>query len=73
MNNTMIVKEIRMENTSKGHSKMWIGYLYKDDTVVTEWGKIGYEMQSKEFPDAGKAFFDKKVKEKEKKGYIIVS
>ncbi len=67
-----LIKKIEMENTSDGHSKIWIGHLFDNNLVVTEWGKIGYDTQSKSFPDAGEEFLNKKVAEKTKKGYELV-
>ena len=66
------VERVKMVYTdAKGNSnKVWSGVLYDDGTVTTEWGRIGAtNMQSKDFPGAGKTFLDKKAKEKEKKGY----
>jgi len=68
-----IIKQVEMENLTENHSKFWTGLLFPDDTVETRWGRIGADTyQSKEFPGVGEIFFDKKVKEKEKKGYQLV-
>lgn len=55
--------------TAGGHNKVWIGELHDDETVVTKWGRVGYDMQSKSFPNAGESFLLKKEKEKIRKGY----
>lgn len=68
-----LIKKITMENTEDGHNKVWIGHLFDNDLVVTEWGKIGYPTQNKSFPGAGEDFLNKKVLEKEKKGYSILA
>ncbi len=53
------------------HNKVWYGELYDDDTVITRWGRVGYPLQSKEFPGKGEAFLLKKREEKlgDRKGY----
>ena len=65
---------IKLNNTTDGHSKTWIGSLFDDGTVITEWGRIGAELQSKEFSfeiqEEAEAFLDKKYNEKIKKGYV---
>ena len=58
-----LIKHVLLHNTSDGHSKMWIGELYDDGLFIARWGKIGAELQSKEFPDAGEAFLLKKYNE----------
>jgi predicted DNA-binding WGR domain protein len=66
-----LLNKVVMENTEDGHCKTWICELYKDK-VVTRWGRIGYELQSKEFPGESDEFFWKKYDEKIKKGYQAV-
>ncbi len=61
-----------MQNVSNGHNKLWIGHLFDNDLVITEWGKIGYETQTKSFENVGEEFLTKKVNEKYKKGYELV-
>jgi poly [ADP-ribose] polymerase 2/3/4 len=51
------------------HNKVWYGELYDSGDVITKWGRIGYDLQSKEFPGAGEGFLLKKEAEKIKKGY----
>ncbi len=67
-----LLKKITMECTEDGHFKQWTGHLFDNNLVVCEWGPIGGNTQSKSFPNAGEIFLDKKVKEKERKGYEIV-
>lgn len=58
-----------MSDVEDNSNKVWIGELHDDDTVITKWGRVGYDMQSKSFPSAGESFLIKKEKEKIKKGY----
>jgi poly [ADP-ribose] polymerase len=66
-----ITKEIKLICSDVGDNanKVWIGELHDDDTVITRWGRVGYDMQSKSFPSAGESFLLKKEREKIKKGY----
>lgn len=52
----------------KNNNKFWIGELYSDSTVICKWGRVGDSGQSKTFPNAGKSFLDKKVREKTSDG-----
>jgi poly [ADP-ribose] polymerase 2/3/4 len=54
----------------KNHNKFWTGELHDDNTVITKWGRVGYDCQSKTFPNAGEIFLSKKEHEKLKKGYV---
>ena len=53
------------------HNKVWYGELYDNGDVITRWGRVGYDLQSKTFPSAGEGFLLKKKAEKTsgKKGY----
>jgi poly [ADP-ribose] polymerase len=53
------------------HNKVWYGELYDNGDVITRWGRVGYDLQSKTFPGAGEGFLLKKKAEKTsgKKGY----
>lgn len=51
------------------HNKVWYGELYDNDDVITRWGRVGYDLQSKTFPGAGEGFLLTKEREKLKKGY----
>ena len=51
------------------HNKVWYGELYDNNNVITRWGRVGYDLQSKEFPGVGESFLLTKEKEKLKKGY----
>jgi poly [ADP-ribose] polymerase len=66
---TLVYSEIT--ESAAGHNKVWIGELHDDDSVITKWGRVGYDMQSKTFPGAGESFLLKKEKEKLKKGYTV--
>lgn len=66
-----IVKELRLilTDSSNNNNKFWHGYLFEDGTVKSEWGRVGKNSQTKEWPGAGEHFFRKKEQEKRKKGY----
>jgi len=65
-----LTKKIMLECVDGIHNKQWIGELYDDNTVITRWGKIGNDLQSKEFPNVGENFLLQKEKEKIRKGYV---
>jgi poly [ADP-ribose] polymerase len=69
----MAIKErVRLVFSDLGSNsyKYWDGELHDDDTVVSFFGVVGAKNpQSKNFGKVGKAFFDKKIREKERKGY----
>lgn len=66
-----VIKEIRLilADIGANSNKFWTGKLFDDNTVITEWGRVGKTAQSKTFPGRGQAFLEKKKFEKEKKGY----
>lgn len=66
-----VKKEITLIYADVGdnHNKVWIGTLHDNDDVITKWGRVGYDMQSKTFSGAGESFLLKKEREKLKKGY----
>jgi hypothetical protein len=68
-----MIYEVKMECTVDGHSKQWTGELYDNNTVITKWGPIGGNEQSKEFKKSGQPFLVKKMMEKERKGYVVIS
>lgn len=49
--------------------KWWTGILYDTGDVITKWGRTNYDGQEKLFPGKGEKFLEKKLKEKQKKGY----
>ena len=53
-------------------NRFWRGFLEDSGDVVTEWGRVGYDEQTKRFSNAGRAFYEKKIKEKYKKGYVEI-
>ena len=67
-----LLKKIELECIDENHCKRWKGYLFDNDTVETQWGRIDGPLQSKSFPNAGADFLEKKVAEKIKKGYQVV-
>lgn len=56
------------------NNKFWNIKIEPNFTVVTSWGRVGDNAQSKEFPHGSLAdaekFFDRKCREKERKGYV---
>jgi poly [ADP-ribose] polymerase len=50
-------------------NKVWIGILYDNNDVETQWGRIGNTLQSKRFNSVGRHYLQKKKDEKLKKGY----
>jgi len=57
------------------NNKFWNIEIDASHTVTTFWGRVGDEGQSKSFPHnsdyAAEAFFNKKCREKENKGYTV--
>jgi poly [ADP-ribose] polymerase len=62
-----------MSNIDGNNNKYWYVFMFDDNSCVTEWGRVGSKCQSKTFQHSSEAsanaFFDKKCREKEKKGY----
>ena len=63
-----LIRKIELDCIDGEHFKTWVGELYDDETVITRWGRISNELQSKMFPNVGENFLNKKEKEKLKKG-----
>lgn len=66
-----LVEEVKLvfADVTDNHNKVWYGLLYDNDDCECRWGRIGYDLQSKMFPSAGRHFLEKKKSEKIKKGY----
>lgn len=68
-----IIKNVNLKCVEDGHNKQWSITLYDDNSILTEWGKLGLTLNNKEFPfdnlESAQAFWDKKLMEKTKKGY----
>lgn len=64
-------KKFSCTNLGKNNNKYWNVTLYDNGDVFSEWGRQGHSArtQSKTWPGAGRSFMDKKIREKEKKGY----
>lgn len=58
---TLVCSEIK---GGTQHNKVWYGELYDNDDVITRWGRVGYDLQSKTFAGAGESFLLKKKAEK---------
>jgi len=67
-----VEKRIMTDCVEENHNKFWTGELYNDGMVITRWGRVGDSGQSKEFPGAGVSFLEKKLREKEGKGYRVI-
>jgi poly [ADP-ribose] polymerase len=61
-----IYKLINVDHKENAN-KFWNGILYEDGTGRTEWGRVGYSSQSKDFPNH--QVIEKKRTEKLKDGY----
>lgn len=59
-----------MADVGENSNKIWIGELHDNGDVITRWGRVGYDQQSKTFPGAGESFLMKKEREKTNKGYV---
>jgi poly [ADP-ribose] polymerase len=67
-----IEKRIMTDCVEENHNKFWTGELYDNGMVITRWGRVGDAGQFKEFPGAGSSFLEKKLREKEGKGYRVI-
>lgn len=65
-----VIEEARliMADITNNNNKFWEGKVLDDDTVQCRWGRVGDEGQTGEW-QGGVAFLNKKVREKEAKGY----
>ena len=68
---TAIVEHRKFSCTKLGNNnnKFWNVTLYNNGDVMSEWGRQGKNSQSKTWPGAGRSFMEKKISEKNKKGY----
>lgn len=53
------------------NNKFWNIELHDNNDVITKWGRVGYGTQSKMFTGEGSRFFESKIREKIKKGYVL--
>jgi poly [ADP-ribose] polymerase len=72
-----MIKESRyvMSNVQNNNNKFWYAELYDDGTFITRWGRVGEtpNITEKHFSVYGaETEFNKKCKEKEKKGYTLL-
>lgn len=56
-------------DVNANNNKVWYGILYDNGDVETKWGRVGYSLQSKMFPNRGLRFLESKKNEKLKSGY----
>ena len=66
-----IVEHRKFSCTKLGsnNNKFWNVTLFDNDDVESEWGRQGKSPQSKTWPGVGRSFMEKKIAEKDKKGY----
>jgi poly [ADP-ribose] polymerase len=72
MSTTATVVEHRKFSCTKlgnNNNKYWNVTLYDNGDVMSEWGRQGKTKQSKTWPGVGRSFMEKKIAEKDKKGY----
>lgn len=68
----MATEKVRLvfSDLANNSYKYWDGELFDDGRVVSTFGVVGAKNpQSKDFGCVGRSFFDKKIREKERKGY----
>ena len=62
------VTKLIKTDVDENNNKFWQATLNDDGSVLCEWGRVGGKGQSKTF-SGGQSYIDKKVREKERKGY----
>ena len=62
-------KKFSCTKLGENANKYWNVILYDNDDVVSEWGRQGKTKQSKTWHGVGRSFMEKKIAEKNKKGY----
>ena len=65
--------QLIFSDLGKNSYKVWKGELHDDGRVVSHFGAVGAAMQSCDYGCVGKSFLDKKVREKQKKGYALTT
>ena len=68
----MVKDKVRLVFSDLGSNsyKYWDGELHDDGRVISTFGVVGAKNpQSKDFGCVGESFFQKKIREKERKGY----
>lgn len=69
MPNIIEHKKYSLTDLEKNANKYWNVTLYDNGDVISVWGRQGKGEQSKTWNGAGRSFMEKKIREKEKKGY----
>ncbi len=69
MSNVVEEKKFSLTNLGNNNNKFWNVTLYDDGTVTSEWGRQGKTSQNKTWHGVGRSWMEKKIREKEKKGY----
>lgn len=68
---SQIIDEVRLifSDATENKNKFWHGKLFDNGDVLVEWGRVGYNSQSKLHPNAGERKLESLKKSKLKKGY----
>jgi poly [ADP-ribose] polymerase len=69
MANIVRKEKLIMADIDNNNNKVWIGTLFDNGDVTAEWGRVGNTFQTKTHCGVGSSFLDKKMREKENKGY----
>lgn len=71
INMSAIKEQVKLifSEAEENKNKVWIGILYDNNDVETQWGRVGNSLQSKRFNGVGRHYLLKKKDEKIKKGY----
>ena len=66
-----IIKNVQLifSDLSKNSYKTWKGELHDDGTVISKFSAVGGTEQECNYGQVGESFYDKKIKEKLRKGY----
>jgi len=69
MSQVIEFKRFSCTKLGKNANKFWNVTLYDNGDVMSEWGRQGKTSQSKIWNGVGRSFMEKKIAEKDKKGY----
>jgi len=69
MANVVEHRKFSLTNLGNNNNKFWNVTLYDNGDVVSHWGRQGDPPRETPWHGVGRAFMEKKIREKEKKGY----
>ena len=69
MATVVVHRKFSCTKLGNNNNKYWNVTLYDNDDVMSEWGRQGKTKQSKTWHGVGRSFMEKKIAEKDKKGY----